>query len=369
MTKNNFLSFAVVLFLGLGLAVTANFAHANTCAPGCPEEACQAAKNHADAKIVESRSHTAEIIPQNDNAPGMTCFDYGIGMTARLGAIFSDIAPPAGTIPVAAQNIFGPSSFPDYGAKSIKLMQGLDAVVNPTVQAHATNFADSLSAALGATVLGYMNNFFNTLVGPALDAMDGWITQLGDAVGQFNTYYGMLQTALAILGVSTPLVVQSAVTGINQAWNFINQLIANVMSFITNAISTLVDAVMNIISNLITTLMGAAVPEGECSRIAQLWGNDFPEGFRSLIGSAIERGTPYFTMIQMLSGDIPDSLGAPGQRLLQEIFSDANSNIITNALDDLLPGGVLSGPGMMPSWPSVPIFPPNATPADVRGQM
>lgn len=367
MTKNNFLSFAVVLFLGLGLAVTANFAHAQQ-NPGCPEEAKQAADNHADAKIMESRAHASEILPQNDNSPGMTCFDYAVGLTSRLGNIFSDVAP-GGTIPVAAEAIFGTSSFPDYGAQSVKLMKGLDAVVNPTMRGHAVNFADSLSFGLGATVLGYMNEFFDSVVGPVLDSMNAAIGTLAGYVGDFNTYYGMLQTALNLLGVSTPAIVQSAVVGINQAWNLINQLVSNLVAAITNVINTIVDTVMDIISNVITSIMGAATPDGDCSRIAQLWGNDFPEGFRSLIGSAVERGTPYFTMIQMLTGAIPDSMGQPGPRLILEIFTENNSNIIQRALDDLLPGGVLSGPGMMPSWPPVPTFLPGATSTEIRGEM
>jgi len=367
MTKNNFLCFAIVLFLGLGLGVTANFAHANTCAPGCPQEACEAAKNHSDAKEVESKAHTSEIIPQNDNSPGMTCFDHAMGLTSRLGAIFSDVSP-AGPVPVANETVFGTSSFPDYGAGT-KLIKGLDAVVNPTIQNHASNFADSLSAALGATVLGYMNEFLNTVVQPIIDSITGPLATLNGYVSTMNTYVGILQTALNLLGVSMPALVQAAVTAINAAWDTINSFISGVVAAITNIINSIVDTIMSTINSVLTSLIAVATPDGECSRIAQLWGNDFPDGFRSLIGSAIERGTPYFSMIEMLSGQIPDTLGQPGVRLMQEIFNTSNATIITNALDDLLPGGVLSGPGSSTWWPAVPIFPPNATTDDIRSQM
>jgi len=368
MTKNNFLCFAVVLFLGLGLGVTANFAHANNCAPGCPQEACEAAQNHAKAKEVESKAHTSEIFPQNDNSPGMTCFDHAIALTSRLGNMFSDVSPD-GPIPVANETVFGTSSFPDYGARSIKLMAGLDAVVNPTSQEHASNFADSLSAALGATVLGYMNEFLNTMVQPILDSITGPLATLNGYVSDMNTYMGILQTALNLLGVSMPALVQAAVTAINAAWDTINSFISGLVAAITNVINAIVDTVMSLINGVLTSLMAMMTPDGQCSRITQLWGNGFPDGFRSLVGSAIERGTPYFTMFEMLSGQIPDSLGQPGVRLMQEIFNTSNATIITNALDDLLPGGVLSGPGSSTWWPAVPILPPNPTTDDIRSQM
>lgn len=369
MTKNSFVCFAVVLFLGLGLGVTANYANAQS-NPGCPPEAEQAARNHSDAKMVENKAHTSEILPQNDNAPGMTCFDHAMGLTSRLGGMFSDVSP-TGVIPVANETVFGTSSFPDFGA-STKLMRGLDAVVNPTVQGHASNFADSLSSALGATVLGYMNEFLNTTIQPILDSIAGPLATLNGYVGQMNGYVSMLQTATSLLGVAFPPVLSGFVTAINTAWNTINSFISGAVAAITNVINSIVNAIMDQINSVMTSLMASATPEGECSRIAQLWGNDNPDGFRSLIGSAIERGTPYFTMFQMLGGEIPDTLGQPGVRLMQEIFNTSNSNIITRAMDDLMPDGVLGLPGNAnnSSWrPPIPVFGATGDTESIRGQM
>jgi len=365
MTKNNLLSFAVVLFIGLGLGFTANFAHAQS-NPGCPPEAEQAAENHAEAKRIEGNAHTKQNTPQNDNAPGMTCFDHAIGLTARLGGIFSDVTPT--NVPAAVESVFGTSSFPDFGAGT-KLIKGLDAVVTPTVQEHAINFTDSLSQALGATVMGYVNAFVNDTIQPILDSIAGPLATLNGYVADLNSYYSILNTAMTLLGVSTPAVIQAAVTAINSAWQTINNFISSAVSAITNAINSIVQSVMDQINSALTSLVSAATPEGECSRISQLWGNDFPPDFRSLIGSAVERGTPYFSMLQMVSGNIPMNFGEPGARLLTEIFSDSNATVIQNALDDLLPGGVLSGPGAMPSWPGVPTIDPVATMQDLIGQM
>jgi len=367
MTKNNFLCFAVVLFLGLGLGVTANFAYANNCAPGCPQEACEAANNHANAKEVESKAHTIQITPQSDNAPGMTCFDHAMGLTSRLGSLFSDVNP-TGIIPVANSQVFGTSSFPDYGSAT-KLIKGLDAVVNPTIQGHATNFADSLSAAIGATVMGYMNEFVNTTIQPIIDSITGPLATLNGYVGTMNGYVTAVQTAMTAVGLAFPGTITGLVATLNAAWNTINSFISGAVAAITNIINGIVNMITAAINSVMTSLMGAAAADGSCSRIAQLWGNDEPDGFRSIIGSAIERGTPYFSMIQMLSGEIPDALGPAGPRLLQEIFNTSNAGIIANALDDLLPGGVLSGPGSSPWWPATPMFLPGATTQTIRNLM
>ncbi|HRI77694.1 MAG TPA: hypothetical protein PLX33_12005 [Alphaproteobacteria bacterium] len=365
MTKNNLLSFAVVLFIGLGLGFTANFAHAQT-EPGCPPEAKEAADNHAEVKRVEGNAHAKQNTPQNDNAPGMTCFDHAMALTARLGGIFSDVTPT--NVPAAVESVFGTSSFPDFGA-STKLVKGLNAVVTPTVQEHAINFTDSLSQALGATVMGYVNAFVSDVIDPILNSIAGPLATLNGYVADLNSYYSILNTALTLLGVSTPAVIQAAVTAINSAWTTINNFISTAVSTIVNTINSIVQTVTDAITSAVTSLVSAAVPEGECSRISQLWGNDFPPDFRSLIGSAVERGTPYFTMYQMLEGGIPTTFGEPGARLLTEIFSDANATTLQNALDDLLPGGVLSGPGSMPSWGAVPTIDPLATIEDLVGQM
>lgn len=354
-------------FFALMIGVSAVSSYSFAAEPGCPEEVMDAIKNHADAKRVESKAEARQVIKQNDNAPGMTCFDRAMTLTARLGGIFSDVSP-TGIIPAANESVFGTSSFPDFGA-STKLVKGLNAVVSPTLQGHVNNFADSLSSALGATVAGYMAEFVSSTLDPILDSLSAPLGDLSSAVSSLNSYYTTLQSALNLLGVSTPTVVMTAVAAINTAWSAINSFISSTVAMITNTINSIVSSITDLINSAVSSLVAAATPEGDCSRIAQLWGNDFPDGFRSLIGSALERGTPYFTMFEMLSGNIPDSFGIAGDHLMQEIFNDSNSDIISKALQDLMPGGALSGPGILPSWPTPPIFPANATISDIRSQM
>lgn len=352
--------------LMLGLSVLSSQAYALQ--PGCPEEVMDTIKNHADAKRVESKAHARQVIKQNDNAPGMTCFDRAMTLTSRLGGIFSDVSP-TGIIPAANEAVFGTSSFPDFGA-STKLVKGLNAVVAPMVQGHTSNFTDSLSQMLGATVSGYMTEFVSSTLDPILDSLSEPLGDLSSAVSDLNSYYTTLQSALNLLGVSMPTVVMTAVAAINAAWSAINSFISSTVAMITNTINSIVSSITDLINSAVSSLVAAATPEGDCSRIAQLWGNGFPsEDFRSLIGSAVERGTPYFSMFEMLSGNIPNSFGTAGESLLEEIFNTSNGDIISRALEDLSPGGKLSTPGILPSWATPPIFGSDATLADIISEM
>jgi hypothetical protein len=368
MGKHSLLTgFFVLIF---SLSVTAAYA----CQPGCDcANVLPVMQNQAEAKRLEAKAHARQVIKQNDNSVGMTCFDRAMMLTARLGGIFSDVAP-SGLIPSASESIFGASSFPDYGA-STKLVRGLDAVVSPTMQGHVSNFTDSLSHALGATVAGYLNAFVGSFITDFLDSLSGPIGDLGGYVSQLNSYYQMLQSAMGLLGLAMPSVVFTAVATINAAWNLINALISGAVAMITNVINGLVNSIVSMISDAMNGLLAAMTPDGECSRIAKLWGNGnmpdlgiFPD-WRSLIGGGIERGTPYFTMYEMLTGAIPNTAGTPGIHLMQELMNASNSSIITNALNDLLPGGALSGPGALPSWKTPPLIPVSATVDDIVSQM
>lgn len=366
MRKYTILAAFFSMMLGFSVVSSQSFA----LEPGCPQEMMDAIENHAEAKRVESKAHARQVIKQNDNAPGMTCFDRAMTLTARLGGIFSDVSP-TGIIPAANESVFGTSSFPDFGATT-KLIKGLDAVVSPTLQAHVTNFADSLSAALGATIAGYMNEFVSSTLDPILDSIAGPMGTLSGYVSDLNSYYSTLQTAMNILGVSMPTVVMTAVAAINAAWSAINSFISGAVAAITNVINSIVNTIVDTINSVVSSLVAAATPDGDCSRIAQLWGNEYDPGvagFRSLVGSGIEMGTPYFTMFQMLTGDIPNTLQDPGTHLLQEIFNTSNSGIIERALEDLT-SGVLSSPGIAPSWPAPPTgLSPLSSITDIISQM
>ena len=361
---------AAFLAIVMSLSVTA----ANACQPGCDcANVLPMLENRAEAKRLEDKAHAREVIKQNDNSVGVTCFDRAMMLTARLGGIFSDRAP-GGIVPPASESVFGTSSFPDFGAGT-KLVKGLDAVVSPTMQGHVGNFTDSLSHALGATIAGYLNNFVSGLI-------DGFLDDISDAVGDIagfittlNTTYNNLQNVMATLGLAMPAVVVTAVASINAAWTIINGALTASITFITNAMTTLVNNIVGMISSALNGLMAAAAPDGECARIAKLWGNGnmpdltiFPE-WRSIVGGAIERGTPYYTIYEMLTGNIPTTPmnGAPGQHLMQELLNAANSSIISNALSDF--NTLLSAPGTLPSWQTPPFIPVTATVDAVIAEM
>lgn len=368
MRKYSFL--AVFFALLFSLSVTSAYA----CQPGCDcDNVLPVMQNAAEAKRLETKAHAREVIKQNDNSVGMTCFDRALMLTAKLGGIFSDVTPGF-AMPIGNTNIFGDVSFPDFGA-STKLVRGLDAVVSPKMMSHVGNFTDSLSHALGATIAGYLNSFVNSAINSFLGAIAGPMGTIGGYVNDINGYYNTLQSAMNLLGLAMPTAVITAVATINAAWSLINSLISGAVAAITNAINSLVNGIVSLIGDAMNGLMAAMTPDGECSRIAKLWGNGnmpdlgiFPD-WRSLMGGAVERGTPYFTMYEMLTGAIPSTFGTPGTHLMQELTNATNSTIISNALADLLPGGALSGPGVLPSWQTPPLIPISATVDDIISQM
>ncbi|MBW7911102.1 MAG: hypothetical protein H3C49_07500 [Alphaproteobacteria bacterium] len=356
----------IALFLAvmMSLSVTS----ANACQPGCDcNEMLPIIGNRADAKRVEGKSEARELIKQNDNSVGMTCFDRALMLTARLGGIFSDVSAMT-SLPINNTSVFGTSSFPDFGA-STKLVRGLDAVVSPVMQGHVTNFADSISHMLGATVAGYLNGFVNSAIDSFLTAISGPMGDLGGYVADINSYYTTLVSAMDLLGLAMPTAVITAVATINAAWSMINSMISGAVAAVTSAINSLVNSIVSMINSAVSSLMAAATPDGECSRIAQLWGNDytppaFATEFQSLMGAAIEKGMPYFTLYEMLN----NSISGGGTDLLQEITNATNTTFITDALNDLTSGG-LSAPGNIPSWKSFSVLPVSSTVDDVIGQM
>jgi hypothetical protein len=378
---------AMFFSLMLCLSVTASYA----CTPGCPCDtpAAQgpaggsdanpensggnsggvlgAINRHGEAIRVREKAQTQQHIKQNDNGPGMTCFDRALGMTQQLGQIFSDVIPNA--IPARNDAVFGASSFPDMGISNF-LGEGLSAVVQPMAQAHATNFVDSLSALLGATeMFAFVDDFRGQLTG-FVTSLTAPINSINTAMGTFNTYYNTISSLMTALGATVPQAVVGIVTMINSVWSMIQNFINSILSAILTTINTIFTTITTFLSNLIGQIFAQFAPDGVCARIEQLWGNGFPSGFRSLIGQAVERGTPYFTMIEMLQNNIPSTMGIAGRNLVREITRDANSDIINRALNDLLPGGMLSGPGSpdMPTFPMPPTFTPGSVFNDIRLQ-
>lgn len=317
-----------------------------------------AIERHGDSVRLREKAQTQQHVYQNDNAPGMTYFDRAMAVTQTLGQIFSDV--PAANPSSRNDSVFGTSSFPDMGLSNW-LVDGLNDVVLPVVSAHASNFADSISAALGATEMFTALDDIRSEISGFIAGLTGPINDINTAMGTFNTYYNTINSLLTALGAVMPQAVVGIVSMINSVWNTVQSFINNIISTIMSAINTVISTITNFFTSLISNILAQFSPDGICSRIAQLWGNGFPsDDFRALIGSAVQRGTPYFTLYQMYQGNLPDYMGGVGRYLRRELSRDTNAEIIERALADILPGGMLAGPGSpeMPSWPATPVFNP-----------
>gem|GEM_PF-922211 len=330
-----------------------------------------AMQRRADAKRLEDKATARQHVKQNDNGPGMTCFDRAIAMTQQLGQIFSDVGPGA-VMPRSADIFPGGSTYPDMGLSNW-LGQGLNSVVSPMLQAHVGNFTDSLSAALGATVANYLNNLVSqplSGLNALVSTFNGPIASINSAMASINGWYATIESILNALGTTMPAAIPGVIATVTGLWNMIQNMITTALSAVMTTVNTIISQISSMISAMISQVMSSFSLGGDCERIAKLWGNGgigIPAGFRSIIGSALEQGAPYFRLIDMLN----KSIGGGGADLLQEIVSNtSNDAIISRALSDLT-GGMLSGPGnaSMPTWPTPPIFPPNAGTAAIIGSM
>jgi len=318
-----------------------------------------ALERRAEAKRVENKAQTRQHVTMNDNGPGMTCFDRALGLTQQLGQIFSDVGP--GFVPPRSSDIFiGGSTFPDMGLSNW-LGEGLNNVVSPGLQAHVANFGDSLSAMLGAVLAGYLDTFANTILGPLTDAFNaigGPIGEIDNVMSSINSWYSTISSILEMLGGQMPTYIIGVINTVNILWGQIQSLIASALSAVMTTINSIISSIQSAIDTLISNVLASFDIGGDCARIANLWQGDItglPAMFRGLVGQAVELGAPYFTLYQMLTG----AIGGAGPDLLQELGNAANLDIINRALGDL--SGILSGPGSVSSWPSVPAFSPVGT--------
>lgn len=358
----------IILFLTtmMGTSVTASYAD---CIPGCPcdepDNVMDVMKNHADANRVRDKAYSQQIIKQNDNALGMTCYDRALALSARLGDAFSDKIP-TGSIPAQNGAVFGSSAFPNYGSDQL-LAVALDSALTDSLQGHVANFLESLSAALGAAVMGYLQSFVTGAIQPILTTISGPLATLGGFVATLNGYMATLQTVIDLLGITFPAFIAAIITAINTAWSAINAFINGAMAAIMNVIGGIVQSILDAILGPLTSMLGASGPGGECSRLGQLWGNGFIPplfpAFRSLVGSSSEPGAPYFSFADLASGSVVGG----GTDLMREILNVNNSPILNNALNDIT--NKLNAPGVLPNWTVPPLIPPNSTTAAIIGAM
>lgn len=378
--------FAAVLTL---FSVTSAMAVDCPAAPGCPcgdpvggppspsgQGVLETMENHANAMKVRDKAITRETVKQNDNSIGMTCFDQSLGVSARLGQIFSDV-PATGTFPYANERVWMQTVYDDafgVGTKwvtdslgnpveiSKTLSDAYSHVISDMMQAHADDFEDSLSMWLGATALSWAGSAAMNAILALMAPLQGLITTIQGVIATIQTWMDNLITALDIINMILPMATPAAVNAINDLyWPQLKNFLQSAIEFIQNdIINMIVNQVTAIVMGPMGTLLGVDPVtgrstndpnEGECARISRLWDPGVQAlvgDFRPIEGGGIETGTPYGTFMDLLQALAPGA----GKDFLDEIQNAANSPILNAALNDLTgAAGALSGPGNMATWP------------------
>ncbi|TAL35519.1 MAG: hypothetical protein EPN97_07010 [Alphaproteobacteria bacterium] len=383
------LLFALFAMLLTGLSATASLA---ACRPGCdcpPNGGAndQGSHNYADTGffgmqearaqsiIVRDRSTARQIHHQNDNGPGMTCFDHAMGLTSRLGQLFSDIVPQG--IPAASTRAFGTVAYQAYGSDQW-LSKALDVVIYPTLSEHANDFQpDSLSFILGATAFPFWGGFMGAING-FISSIMGVVNQITSYVNTLNTLWSYFQQIVNALNGQIPTWIIALVPTITAFWNsvvlpMINATIGALLSAVNGIMQTITNTIMGVLGSM-TNFMNPAgpAPQDECARIQNLWGvgGGFPAVFqtglmRALTGTGIQTGNSYFSYANLLTM----APAGVGQDFLNELNLPTpalNQGMMNRALSNLT--GPLSGPGagVLRSWTVPPAGMtnlPNAAPA------
>ncbi|MDF3025548.1 MAG: hypothetical protein K0R10_2909 [Alphaproteobacteria bacterium] len=390
MTINFKKSVLFTLFAAMMTLVSVTSAQAVTpCTPrpGCSCDFLNAAENHANAVRVRDKAYHRQIVKQPDNTMGMTCFDHTLVLSSRLGQIFSDTTPgltwPAANLknwdPTGAvsEQVYDPGAGvgtnPATGQnKALSAQYG--HVFGGEVSNHATNFADSLSAWLGATLLSYLNGFLAGLNG-IFAAINGFVTNINNAFNTMIGYINTIQNILDQLGAALPSAVVALVAAVQAAWTVVQNFISATISAIQTAISGAVTALTNMVQGVLGSLLQFMSSPGTdpCARIKRLWNPASISsqilsligvpGFRPIEGGGIERGAPYFDFANLVNGTFNTPLGgaianmASAVDLTDELSNTLNQPLLTAALNDLAAAGILGSqkpPGAGVIWPQIP---------------
>ncbi len=327
--------------------------------PGCDPNFQEAQKNRAEALKVRDYAMTAEINTRPDPSAGLTCLDQAIGVTSRLGAIFSDKHDSA--VPAANTVVFTPPlAYPNWGSDDF-LIKDLEAVVLPQLTTHlGNNFGGALSELLGTTAISStITNLLSSVTGPInsiTSAMNGFTSNISSILNAINTIRSIAQALN--LPLPSPVII-GTVAALEAAQQIADQLMSTLQSAMNSAIQPLIGNVMG------GTIM-AQTADIDCDHLANMWTDDDPSDAKvSLQGNGPSMGAPLIPLSSFISGNYPDAGGA---------FIDAatgignHTDIVDRALFDVT-GGALSAPGAMPSWPTAPSLGNAATTADIISQM
>jgi hypothetical protein len=400
---------AVFSFLLASFVTQDSFAAAN-CPPGCDCETgpngtgiMGAMENHAEAIRVQDKAIAQQVIKQNDNALGMTCFDRSVGLTSRLGQVFSDKIPEDDTstsdddVPVLNTSVFTAPVYDENFGVDNALLKELQQVIEPTMEKHVKNFdpqhqpySPPLSAPIGGSSMGFLQGLVTSLIDSIFGQINftNQLSQLSGYIGQFNSYYSTLQTALGLLGTGLPSNITTAVAAVNAAWSAIQSAILTPASTVISSLisDTFNDMTQNILGD--QTSLNNVTAQRPCSRIDRMWSPDPMDNllntglsstdepiYKSLTASGPEKGVPYLSVKELLEADATqlNNLHAHTS-FLQAISNNAgNDSVLEKALDDINPiGGIIGGPSTTPGalWQTAPWFPANsASTSDVINAM
>ncbi|MDE1153128.1 MAG: hypothetical protein PW788_11380 [Micavibrio sp.] len=345
-----------------GLSVTA--AYADDMRAGCSPDVWKAQGNKANALRVRDKAYARQIIKQNDNAPGMTCYDHALALSSRLGQMFSD---------TYAGNAFAGANTQIFGAvydatsgvgdnpgngKNKALGSQYSVVLNKQLQSYASQYEDSLSSMLGATSLSFLNTFMSG-ISAFTSAITGFASDIDAAFSSLQSYINLVEQVLDYMGAALPAAIPAFVAMVQGYWTAIKGAVLGaintVQSKIMGAVSSISSLVMGALGSLTSSFTSSALGEaGACSRMTQLWnptsgtgGSGLTSifaaagaltGFRPITGGGIEHGTPYFDFKSLVD---KTAAGVVGDDLKHEINNATNSSILSAALADIDSGGIL----------------------------
>lgn len=319
---------------------------------------CKAMEDQAAAVRVRDRALVGGIITRPEPTAGLSCMDQAMGVTGRLGNIFSDrhddAVPPANTV------VFTPPlAYPDWGAGDF-LVRNLNDAITPMLTSHlGSNFGGVLGAVIGTTAIsGKFTDMITGITGTIDDIagkINGFSGQINSILNAINT----IQTLAKALNLPMPSpVIIGAVAALEAAQRVADQLMGALQQAMNAAIQPLIGQVMG-------EIMGPAA-DMDCNNIDRLWNGaeDMP-GMQSIAGSGASVNTPFVSISDLANGG---NLSGIGGGMMDQLQTGANMDILQRAYNNMV-GGVLSEPGRAPSWRPVPLIPQGASARDVVMQM
>ncbi|MDD9901837.1 MAG: hypothetical protein OXT65_12750, partial [Alphaproteobacteria bacterium] len=320
-------------FLAVMLTVSTTAAQAQV-QPGCNQDVYDVMERAADAKRVRDLAYT-QVVKQNDTAMGMTCFDRALALSARLGAIFSDVtnvnlgAAIAGVFSGGTgdiYNLMGTLGLDSTGQPSTMANRFKGVLDNPaggmmTGHMSGGGFDLSVTYAMGATVLGALDDLINGVLNTLNNVMGGINNAINSVNGQINSISGALtnlQGALSNLqgmaSIDTPVVsvkfsmniafvaevssymgevtaltteVQGYTTGLQAQLGAVNGAITGVLATAQAAIAQASAAWGNLIGSFTGIGAGVFPPQDSCNFMQSFWGGIRNAGGQLVSSSAI----------------------------------------------------------------------------------